>query len=280
MSTYHLKEENIKYYIRKLNEFKPQLIEGYPSAIFVIAKYILDNHISLDFSPIGITTTAETLEDFQRQVIESAFGAKVYNQYASSEGAPVITECRYGNLHLNLDTGIFEFFSLESNEKARLGEMARLVVTSFLNWKTPLIRYDIGDVVYLPKSFSKCPCGIEMPYVEKIIGRQDDIVYTKEKGYIGIVNERIFKHLPHVPVKKVQIIQKSFDNFIFKIVPENNYSSNYEQDILKRAREVLGNVNIKIEYVRHLPLSKRGKFKAVVREFNIPREGSNVSIRE
>jgi phenylacetate-CoA ligase len=38
LSSYHLNEENIPYYIEKLNTFKPRYIESYPSSIYLIAK--------------------------------------------------------------------------------------------------------------------------------------------------------------------------------------------------------------------------------------------------
>src|SRR5690606_23504378 len=105
MSSYHLKTENVMYNIDKLNTFRPLFIDGYPSAIYILAQYINKNKITLAFCPKAIATTAETLYDYQREEIERAFKANVFNQYASSEGAPFITECRHGQLHLNLDSG-------------------------------------------------------------------------------------------------------------------------------------------------------------------------------
>ncbi len=109
MSSYHLSDENLKHYVRKLNRFKPHLLDGYPSTIFILARYILSKNIKLSFKPVAISVTAETLYDEQRKAIEKAFQAKVYNQYASAEGSPIITECREGNLHMHLDTGYFEY---------------------------------------------------------------------------------------------------------------------------------------------------------------------------
>src|SRR5690606_25639518 len=109
---------------------------------------------------------------------------KVYNQYASSEGSPFITECTEGHLHINEDSGIFEFLN-NKNNPAQPGEIARMVVTSFRNWKTPLLRYDIEDNVLIPLTQITCKCGCKMYYIEKIIGREDDILWTEEKGYVG-----------------------------------------------------------------------------------------------
>jgi len=184
MSTYHLTDENLPHYIKKLNRFKPTLLDGYPSAIYIISRFINQNNLKLQFTPKAIAVTAETLYDYQRLEIQKAFDCHVYNQYASSEGSPFITECVHGNLHLNTDSGVFEFIN-SNGEKAKPGEVAQLVVTSFTNLKTPLIRYNIEDTVLLCTDEKTCDCGCSMPMIEKLTGREDDILWTKEKGYPG-----------------------------------------------------------------------------------------------
>jgi len=77
-SSYHLSAHNIKDYIRELNSFCPDFIHGYPSSIFLIARYLLDNGIKLNFRPKMIATASETTLDFQRKAIESAFNTKLF----------------------------------------------------------------------------------------------------------------------------------------------------------------------------------------------------------
>src|SRR5699024_5325980 len=104
-SSFHATDANLKYYIDKLNQFKPISIDGFPSVILKLAKFILKNDINLTFKPKAIFPTAEALIETDRNIIETAFKCQVRNQYASSEGAPFITECPKGSLHLNIDTG-------------------------------------------------------------------------------------------------------------------------------------------------------------------------------
>ncbi|WP_231925627.1 MULTISPECIES: hypothetical protein [Exiguobacterium] len=44
--------------------------------------------------PIAIFPTAERIDAEERQVIEEVFHGLVFDQYASSEGAPIVSECR------------------------------------------------------------------------------------------------------------------------------------------------------------------------------------------
>ncbi len=269
MSSYHLKESNFSAYVKKLNSFKPLLIDGYPSSIYVLANFINRNKINLEFKPIAISVTAETLYDYQKSEIEKAFQCKVYNQYASSEGAPFITECREGRLHINEDSGIFEFLNKDGNP-AKPGEVARLAVTSFRNWKTPLLRYDIQDTVLLPVNQDPCPCGCKMNYIEKIIGREDDLLWTEEKGYVGRM-DTAYKGLSGI--KLSQLIQKDKNFLIVNQVVDSDYSESMNKLLIQNLKDRLGeSINIEIRIVEEIPLSANGKFDAVRREFEIPKE--------
>ena len=267
MSTYHLSPENLITYIKKLNSYKPKLLDGYPSAIFILADFIIKNDIKLTFVPEAICTTAETLYDHYREKIETAFSCKVYNQYASSEGGSFITECTYGKYHLNIDTGVFRFFNVRGKEVWK-DEMGELVVTSFRSWKTPLINYKSGDWVKLGsdiRDLQKCNCGSYMPVIEKILGRQDDILVNADGAMIGMASYRILKHTTNI--KECQIIQDKKNNILFNVVKAKGYDVRDEKRLIKIAKEVLGsNTVVAVEYVNTISKSANGKFKSVVKK--------------
>ncbi len=265
MSTYHLTEVNIPLYLDKLQRFKPELLDGYPSALFALAEFINRNGVKLKFKPRAIATTSETLYDEQRLSIEKAFDCKVYNQYASSEGSPFITECSASNLHLNLDSGYFELLN-DNYEPALPGSIAKLVVTSFRNFKTPLIRYDIQDSVLLPETDIECDCGCNMPVVAKIIGREDDLLIANNGSYIGMSAYKIFKYASHI--RKGQIIQKSNISFEINIEPTNDFDEDDASFLVSKVKESFGSAStVQINKLNEIPLSANGKFKAVIREF-------------
>lgn len=266
MSPYHLKTENLKHYVDKINKYKPHLIDGYPSAIYIISKFINGKRIKLTFKPKAIAVTAETLYDYQRTEIEKAFGCKVYNQYASSEGSPFITECKEGKLHINEDSGVFEFLN-SKDQPANPGEIARVVVTSFRSWKTPLLRYDILDTVLLPKQPKECNCGCRMPYVEKLIGREDDVLWTAEKGYVGRMDVA-YKGLEGI--LKSQLIQTNQNTLIVNQVVDHQYTESMDKKLRQNLKDRLGeSIEIIINIVTEIPLGPNGKFDAVKREFDI-----------
>lgn len=269
MSTYHLTEKNLRSYVQKLNQFKPQFIDAYPSALFIIAEFILRNKLELLFQPLAIATTAETLFDSQRAAIEKAFGCKVFNQYSSSEGGPFITECPAGKLHLNTDSAIFEFLADDSIQNSGSG-MAELVVTSFRQWKSPLIRYRSGDFVRFDENafhYQACTCGCNMPYVLEILGRQDDILFTKEKGWVGRL-DTAYKAL--YGIKASSIIQESIDSILVLIVPDNSFNTKTQDELITNLKDRLGKeIKYEVRLVDKIPQSANGKIKAVHRSFEI-----------
>lgn len=265
MSTYHLSDTNMKSYIEKLNRFKPEFLDGYPSSFYIMAHYILVNNIELNFKPIAISTTAETLFDHQRKMIEKAFGCKVYNQYASSEGSPWIVECKKGHYHMWTDTGVFEFIDQKDNGDGTI--ISEMVVTSFRNFKTPLIRYRIGDYVTRYKEEKMCPCGSHYPIIHSVIGRQDDILYTKEKGRIGRLDP-VYKGLSGI--RQSKIIQTTVDHIRVLIVPDQNYETSTGDKLLGNLHDRLGrDVTIELKMIDDIPLGKNGKFKSVERHFEV-----------
>lgn len=261
MSSYHLKKEFVVSYIDKLRSFKPDLIDGYPSAIYLIAQQVIESSRVGEFMPKVFMCTGETLEDYQRDVIKTAFpGSIVLNQYASAEGAPFITQDIKGNLVVNTDSGVFEFFRPGTMEPAKPGEIAELVVTSFTTHAFPLIRYRIGDTVRLSDQCSKdCP----MPIVSGIYGRRDDLVYTKYRGWVGRLSPAI-KAGPET-IREAQVQQLSDNAFVLRIVPSASFRRADADIIINELKNRLGPVDINIElHERGLSRGPNGKLRSVI----------------
>jgi len=258
-STFHINSYSIEFYINNLISFNPEFIVGFPSNLFEIANYGIKNNINFPDCYIkAIFPTAETITENSRNVIEKFFNAKIYNQYASSEGAPFIFECKKGSLHLELQSGVFEV--LDKNDKST--KKGRLILTSFTTYGTPLIRYDIGDDIEL--SDEVCTCGNNNPLVKQILGRDDDFIYSNETGKINLGN--ITNTLKGtIGIVKFQVVQNSLEEItILIIIDDNEYTKNIEKIILKNWRERVGeSIKIILKIVKEIPVEKSGKFRIV-----------------
>lgn len=260
-STFHIKDDYLKYYIENLVAFQPKYLVGFPSSILEIAKYGLKNKIDFPANTVkAIFPTAETLTEEMYEVIESFFKTKMYNQYASSEGAPFIFECHNGNLHLELQSGVFEVLD-ENNLPAQSG---KLVVTSFTTEGTPLIRYDIGDSITLEDETITCSCGNNNPLVKEILGRIDDYVYSPENGKINLGN--VSNTLKDTQgIIKFQAVQDSLDKITILVVTDPvGYTDKVAKKFVQNWRDRLGdNMILDIKTVQDIPVEKSGKFRMV-----------------
>jgi phenylacetate-CoA ligase len=257
-SSYHISEDSLKHYLKKIQEIQPVFIDSYPSSIATIAKYVIDNSIC-DMKVKAIITSAETLLDHQREIIERAFGCKVYDQYGSAEQVVFACQCEKGSYHINPEYGYIEILD-NNNNPVKNGEMGEIVCTGFTNDAMPFIRYKIGDMGIL--SNKKCECGRNFPILEKIYGRRDDILITPEGRYIGRLDP-IFKGLR--TIQECQIIQDSNYDLTLNIV-KGSYFKESEIDILKYElrKRVGSDLNISIIYKDFIPRTSSGKFRAVI----------------
>ena len=140
--------------------------------------------------------------------------------------------------------------------------MKELVVTSFRNYKTPLIRYKIGDCISEPKYDGVCSCGLDLPYVDSLEGRLDDLIETSERGKIGRLDP-IYKGV--IGIEKSQVIQTGVDQFEILVMKNQNFTVKQEEKLMSNFLERTGgNVLVEMKLVQDIPLSKNGKFRSVI----------------
>jgi len=257
-SSYHLSKRNLQDYVAELEKFQPVMLGGYPSSLYLLALAYEKFGGSLKLK--AILSSSETLFDWQRERIERAFGARVFNWYGTGETCANVAECNEGELHLKLEHSAVEVLN-DQNEPCAPGESGRFVSTGFDNYAFPLIRYDIGDEVTVARN-QAAKCGRGGLLLEKVLGFVDDYVFTSEGRFIGRLDHLI---KDRVNVVEAQFYQERVDELICRIVKTDNYSEADERAILDEARRRLGTIlKISFEYLDRLPRTKNGKLRFVV----------------
>ena len=262
-SSFHITEENCRFYVEALNRFKPMAIDGFFMSIYDIANYIERHSVKLDFQLLAVFPTSETLTAPGRELIERVFNCKVYDQYASSEGAPFITECPKQTAHVEMASGIFEHES-EMNDE--------VLVTSFSTYGTPLIRYQIGDKVMFKNEVLSCDCNLQSIEVAEIQGRKMDFLYSSDGSKINSVNiANMFKNLPNVVIK-AQLVQDSLLDIRMNLVVDKEiFTENHRRILLEEFTHKFGRDSVlTIEIVDDIARESSGKFKFVVNNVSIP----------
>lgn len=253
-STFHMRDEYIDKMIDNLNKEKPEYFSGFPSAIYELTNYWEKSGKPIEFQLNAIFTTSEPFFQYQKEKIQTFFNCIAPDQYASSEGAPFIYECPFGQLHYDMYSGIFEKIS-GTNE---------VLVTSFTTHKMPLIRYKIGDSIEFDDSKKSCSCGSKMPLIKKIIGRSMSFVYSRERGKVGVTN--IANSIKYIKgIEKLQLVQNEIDTIIIKLVLEN---TKIKKDVKKQLeyelRYRLGdNIDLIYNIVKNIPCEKNGKYMMI-----------------
>lgn len=257
-SSYHMSDDNLPYYVEKIRAIRPQFIESYPSAAYVLAMFMKDNGID-GIHPKAILTSGETLFDYQRECIEEVFGCKVFDQYGCTEQALFVSQCEKGSYHVHPEYGLVEILD-DDDKPVGPGQPGRVICTSFMNMAMPLIRYDLGDTAEWDDG--RCECGRSFPIIKRICGRKDDYIVTPDSRKIGRLDP-IFKGVNSI--KLAQIVQKDLCNLELKIVPGSNFSDLDKRRVLNELHKRIGPLmRVEVSIVSEIPISKNGKFKAVV----------------
>lgn len=246
-SGYYLSESVMNDYYLIMKKFKPDYLIGLPSPSYILAKYMNEKNLTINMKKIF--TSSEMLFPSYREEIEKAFNSKIYDIYGHGEPGSWARQCEYGHYHI--DTNSY----FETNEDGRTIE------TSLTNYSMPFVRYDIGDKI--DGIYYDCECGLKTPYFKEIQGRISDNIITPDgRCCIGIGFDQVFKG---TNILQGQIIQNEIPRIDVNIIPQKNYSPEYEKKLLMKLRDRLGDqIKINLNIVDDIPHTKSGKYKLVV----------------
>jgi phenylacetate-CoA ligase len=256
----HLSATNMDIYLEKLQSFSPKILEGYPSALFLLAKYLNQSERTM---PIGaLFCSSEPLMPFERMEIEKAFCTKLFDSYGMAERVIYATECeRHNGMHINNDFGITEILN-EAGEHVPIGKMGRLVATGLHNFGMPLIRYRTSDITAIRPE--PCSCGRSFPLLDTVTSRDVEIITTSDGRYIlPLLFSKIYGRL--TGIAEFQTVQEDLDHVVLNIVKLPNYPDSNTAYLRREFRNLLGSgTNIEIRYTDSIPRGSNGKFRWVI----------------
>jgi phenylacetate-CoA ligase len=257
-----LTEATLAEFRHQIEDFKPRVIFGYPSALAHFAEYLLAGQ-GLRHYPVAAVCTAEPLTEEQRDVIEKALGCRLQEQYGSREFGMVAASCEASrDLHVVPSSVLVEFEPVPGGEDEQLHEM---YVTCLLNRGMPLLRYKINDCA-IPRASGACACGRGYPQIASLAGRVTD-TFVLANGVVvptTALPGRIVKVCPEIA--KIQIIQETYSDFLVKYVPGQGFAPSILETLSVRLREQLPatDVQIRFEHVQEIPRERSGKTRMCI----------------
>ncbi len=256
-SIYHMTRWNSADYVKAIHDMDAVYVDGYPSALYQVAQAMLELGRPFEKGRLkAVFTSSESLLAYQREVIEEAFGAAVWDRYGTAEFAVSMTACSEKHLHVDMEYCIVEVDVREETDEYERGPV---VVTGLANDVTPFLRYRIGDSGTRLKR--PCACGRAGDVFLDVDGRNDDFVVTPEGRRIGRL-DHIFKD--QRGVVEAQIRQDEVDSIDVLYVPGGSFGPHGERDLLREIRARLGDaIEIRLLPVDAIPREANGKFRAV-----------------
>jgi len=256
LSIHHLDSLTVRDYIKKIDSFKPVLIQGHPSGIHFIAQKIIEYKFHLSFTPKAIFTTGETLYPDQRVEIEEAFNTKIFETYGTGESVIIAGTCVHNcGFHELSDYGYMELLPTDE-----------IVGTSLYNEAMPFIRYKIGDMAEPVKDIPSRSCKVSYPVkAKKIIGRIDDrIVLPNGKVIFPVTIRMKVKSLLHVG-ENYQLIQHSLKE-LESILQLNNPDEERVNRLKEVIEEIVKDKYISLEVKLVEKIDHKGKMRNIISE--------------
>ena len=263
ISTYSLSEEKAGEYVRLLNRYKPEYLYGYASSLAEFARIIRKyGPEKLKIRLKLVCSTSETLYPEQQRLIEDVFSCPVVGEYGAHDGGILAYGCRNGKLHISSENAIIEVLDPVTHEPLPDGSTGTLAITDLNMRAQPRLRYLLGDLGALSNEI--CDCGIGLPVLSELAGREDDLLVRKDGSLAhGDLVARYVRNFDQV--KQYRFVQHTRENATLYLAAEP------EKDLAEKTGrglcEALGGVEVKVEFVDELKPSASGKMRYAIREF-------------
>ncbi|MFC1584256.1 phenylacetate--CoA ligase family protein [Fibrobacterota bacterium] len=272
-SVFDLSDSALARYWQAINSFRPRYLYGYASGLYRFAEFMTRKNLKPSFELAAVISTAEVLHPHEKEMMEEAWGTRVYNEYGCSELGILASECPEGSMHMNCENNYVE---IVSDKQSVTGKQGEIVVTNLNNHVMPFIRYRTGDVGSMKAG--NCVCGRSLPVMDLVEGRLSSMVLTPEgKVVSGWVFYYMFRDLleSHTSPVQLRIIQRAVDHMHFLVENRKKTEANMEDLLNRRCREYLGpRMKATFEYVDRLPVAPSGKLLHFVSELDLDIAGT------
>lgn len=261
-SPFHMSDANLPAYTKKLAEWKPTFIHGYPSAVDILAHHLLNGGDNRFCSHLrGILMGSEGCLPGQRERIEKAFRCRTFTWYGHTERALLAGECENGRIyHQFPDYGFLEIRLPDGTMTREPGAAGELVGTGFLNRSMPFIRYRTGDFATL--NDPECNCGRHWDRFTGVQGRWDQLMVQGHSGArisIAALNMHgsIFDH-----VLRYQYFQDQPGICQIRVMPAPDFSPADASGIETAFKQKVGDeLDVVVRIVEDIPLTAGGKVR-------------------
>jgi phenylacetate-CoA ligase len=245
-----------------LAAFRPQIIRGYTSALWAIARFVEKNNIAI--RPECIIASAEYMPPSWQEDMEKIFKCPVYNLYGGTEASTISATLPNTKGMVAFQDFTYTEIVDARNKTEKPGATGRILVTDYSNNYMPVIRYEIGDM----GSWSGDYAG-PFPLMKEVVGRINDI-FVLPGGKILFSHSWPLYFREHAIISKFVVVQKKLN--LVEIMLELLESVGWNEEmceIKKTVEEAVGSeVVIDWKIVDHIELGPGEKFRTLRSELD------------
>ena len=254
VSSYHLVPKHLPTIWEAIREFRPQIAEGWPSSLSLLARLLADAGLELPLSAVAVSS--ERLQPRQREVIERVFGP-IVDRYGQVERVAMAGSCEAGAYHVFSEYGVVELLPVDGAPG-----VFEIVGTPLHNWGFPLFRYQTGDQVQGELGEGSCGCGRAFPLIGRVEGRSEELVQAADGRPIPVASA-ILDDLHGV--RAAQLVQHRPGDFEVLVTPADGFRLQaVEAQVRDNVARIMGpGQSTRVTVVDEIPRSGGGKLTAV-----------------
>ena len=262
LNAFEMSPAGMDEYAQAIQTFQPYCIYGYASSLALLSAHILERKAGLRLPKLKVVcTTGEPLFDYQRQLIDKAFGVPVANEFGSRDIGFTAHETPEGQMLLMSESIILEVLD-EQGQPVSPGETGEAVMTALESFAQPFIRYRTGDMVRVADE--SCRAGRGLDVITEVLGRSTDFV-VRADGTIMHALAVIYVLRAVAGVGEFKIVQHSLREFEVLVVPNASWQESGRVEIETGLQKRLGNdIRIDLQLVESIPAEASGKHRYVV----------------
>lgn len=246
LTPFNLNRDTIREYIKEIDRFGAEFVQGYPSAIANFCLLAEEKKLRLQKKIKAIFLISENTQPWQQEVIKRYFDCPMAPFYGHTERA-VFAECCNG-----LEGG-YTFNPLYGY--AEVLNDGSIVCTGFINQRMPLIRYKLDDeAIPLDNEFAYLINGHrDGAYIEGANGEQ--ITQTSFEGMHSKLLSKLAAY---------QLVQKKKGECNFYFMTDHTMSLSDIDNLKEELKSGIACIEWIPEQVEHFVLTERGKFKPLL----------------
>lgn len=231
---------------------------GYASSLYIFSQVAKNNGID-DIKLKSAISWGDKMFAHYRTSIEETFHTKVFDTYGCGELIMTASQCSKGVYHITDPHVYVEIVDSEGNDVPD-GEMGYVLLTKLDCFAMPLIRYYIGDLAVKSKDYETCKCGRSWSKLEKIIGRDTDLIKTPGGKYLVVHSfTGVFEHIPEI--KQFMVVQRNLEGIEIQFIRDKGFNDNNTlNNVRNRIHKLVGEIfPIHFVEVDKIPPTASGK---------------------